>query len=295
MTMNKCAVLLLKFTNYKKFQLPGLKNKFSSCAVRHGSNPIARHKFKSPDKSMKYDPFGIALLSVPVAAFALGTWQVKRRQWKLQLIADLSERFNTEPEELPYDLSLLDDMEYRPVRVRGQFDHSKELYMGPRSLIVDGDSPAGGGVFSGSSGGQTGYLVITPFQLADRDLTILVNRGWVPARLKSPELRMAGQVQGEVELVGVIRCSEGRPPFLPKNRPDCWVYRDLAEMANTTGATPVFLDAAASSTVPGGPIGGQTRVTLRNEHMSYIITWYTLAAVTAFMWHKRFIRGLPVV
>lgn len=30
---------------------------------------------------------------------------------------------------------------------------------------------------------------------------------------------------------------------------------------------------SAESTVPGGPIGGQTRVTLRNEHMQYIITW----------------------
>lgn len=29
----------------------------------------------------------------------------------------------------------------------------------------------------------------------------------------------------------------------------------------------------AGSTVPGGPIGGQTRVTLRNEHMQYIVTW----------------------
>lgn len=29
----------------------------------------------------------------------------------------------------------------------------------------------------------------------------------------------------------------------------------------------------AGSTIPGGPIGGQTRVTLRNEHMQYIITW----------------------
>lgn len=26
-------------------------------------------------------------------------------------------------------------------------------------------------------------------------------------------------------------------------------------------------------TIPGGPIGGQTRVTLRNEHMQYIVTW----------------------
>ena len=27
------------------------------------------------------------------------------------------------------------------------------------------------------------------------------------------------------------------------------------------------------STIAGGPIGGQTNVTVRNEHLSYIITW----------------------
>jgi len=31
----------------------------------------------------------------------------------------------------------------------------------------------------------------------------------------------------------------------------------------------------SASTVPGGPIGGQTRVYLRNEHLQYIITWYS--------------------
>lgn len=29
----------------------------------------------------------------------------------------------------------------------------------------------------------------------------------------------------------------------------------------------------AATTVPGGPIGGQTRVKLRNEHLQYIFTW----------------------
>lgn len=48
-------------------------------------------------------------------------------------------------------------------------------------------------------------------------------------------------------------------------------------MAIQVSADPVFLDAVSESTVPGGPIGGQTRVTLRNEHMSYILTWYVQA------------------
>lgn len=44
-------------------------------------------------------------------------------------------------------------------------------------------------------------------------------------------------------------------------------------MAEAVGAAPVFLDANANSSVPDGPVGGQTNVTLRNEHLSYIFTW----------------------
>ena len=44
-------------------------------------------------------------------------------------------------------------------------------------------------------------------------------------------------------------------------------------MADVAGTEPVFLDAKAETTVPGGPVGGQTRVSLRNEHLSYVMTW----------------------
>lgn len=52
-----------------------------------------------------------------------------------------------------------------------------------------------------------------------------------------------------------------------------WNYRDIDAMADKLNTEHVFLDADRNSTIPEGPIGGQTRVTLRNEHMSYIITW----------------------
>ena len=49
--------------------------------------------------------------------------------------------------------------------------------------------------------------------------------------------------------------------------------RDIPEMAQTLHTLPIFLDADANSTVPGGPIGGQTKVSLRNDHLSYMFTW----------------------
>jgi len=56
-------------------------------------------------------------------------------------------------------------------------------------------------------------------------MTILVNRGWVPADYKNHNTRRAGQIEGEVEVIGVVRLSEKRAPFTPKNQPPIWFYR----------------------------------------------------------------------
>lgn len=63
-------------------------------------------------------------------------------------------------------------------------------------------------------------------------------------------------------------------------------------MSQQTGAAPIFLDACSNTTVPGGPIGGQTRVGLRNEHTSYIVTWFGLSAFTSFLWYSRILKPI---
>lgn len=53
------------------------------------------------------------------------------------------------------------------------------------------------------------------------------------------------QVEGEVELVGVVRLTETRKPFVPNNdvERNRWHYRDLEAMSRVTGAEPMFIDA----------------------------------------------------
>lgn len=53
------------------------------------------------------------------------------------------------------------------------------------------------------------------------------------------------QVLGEVDLVGIVRLTETRKPFVPENSPqqNHWHYRDLEAMAKITGADPIFIDA----------------------------------------------------
>lgn len=62
----------------------------------------------------------------------------------------------------------LKNLEYRRVKVVGEFDHSKELYLGPRSCLTDGGSDNSNGLFSGSGYTKSGYYVITPFKLSKR-------------------------------------------------------------------------------------------------------------------------------
>ncbi|KAK0141314.1 Surfeit locus protein 1 [Merluccius polli] len=232
------------------------------------------------------------LLLIPGATFGLGTWQVKRRQWKLKLIDDLRRLTTSEPIPLPIDPLELNALEYRRVKVRGHFDHTKELYILPRSPVDPEKEAREAGRLSSS--GETGANVITPFYCTDLGITILVNRGYVPKNKIKPETRMKGQAESEIDMVGVVRLTEVRKPFVPPNNVErnSWHYRDLEAMSSVAETQPIFIDADFRSTIPGGPIGGQTRVTLRNEHMQYIITWYGLCAATSYMWYAKFIKKI---
>ncbi|XP_033325836.2 surfeit locus protein 1 [Megalopta genalis] len=240
-------------------------------------------------------PFGYFLLSIPIGTFLLGTWQLKRLKWKVNLIQNLNERISHEPLQLPNDLQQLEEMEYYPFKVKGTFLYDQEFPIGPRSLIVDGDSSSQGS-FLGNKDTYQGYYIITPFKLSDQDLTILVNRGWVPKTLKNANTRQYTQVKGEVEIVGVLRLNEKRPQFLPKNssKDDVWYYRDVSAMAEKGKTAPIYLDMKSDKNFPKYPIGSQTKVKIRNEHLSYIITWYSLSGFTAYMWYKLIIKNKPL-
>lgn len=51
-----------------------------------------------------------------------------------------------------------ESMIYRPVKIRGEFDHSNELYLGPRPINKQQQ---------GLAANEVGFHVITPFKLTD--------------------------------------------------------------------------------------------------------------------------------
>ncbi|KAL4122605.1 hypothetical protein QTP88_014902 [Uroleucon formosanum] len=272
------------FTSSKLYQTSLTRNS-SMTAKSVELNSFSRRKKSNTD-------IGWILLVLPISAFGLGTWQVKRKIWKENLIQELKTKTKFPALDFPENEEELKSLEYRRVKVVGEFDHSKELYLGPRSCLTDGGAENSNGLFSGST--KSGYYVITPFKLSNKPYTILVNRGWVSMKNKNPVSRSSGQVAGEIELEGVVRLTEPRPQFVSKNVADSrfWAYRDLEAMSKLVDSEPIMIDAVVECSIPGGPIGGQTNISLRNEHVSYIITWYGLTIATGYMWYAKYSHAL---
>ncbi len=209
---------------------------------------------------------GVALLA------GLGMWQVERLEWKTALIAERESRLARPVAALHRAPERMDDLDFRRVSARGEYLHDREFHL-----------------LSRTSKGRAGVHVVTPLLLhppLPGVRTVLINRGWAPNGLTDPERRRAGQVEGLVDVVGIARMESGRRGwFAPENDPAAGVWHrvDIERMADVLGSTvaPFVVEADASPNPGGYPIGGQTRVRLRNDHLGYAITWYALAVALA--------------
>ncbi len=218
------------------------------------------------------------LVAIPgvLVMLALGAWQTQRLSWKASEQAYRDERVAAAPIELPATVDDPAVLFYRHVIVEGEFLHDQEMFLGARSHQR-----------------QLGFQVITPFKRTSGD-TILLNRGWVPLERKEPRHRRAGQVSGTVRIEGLVVPGGHDAWFAPDNHPETrlWYWVDLVSLSAIAGI-PIqgfIVDAGAAENPGGFPLGGQTIVTLRNEHLSYAITWYALAVGLAVI-YVIFMRG----
>ena len=215
---------------------------------------------------------------------SLGFWQLKRLTWKEELLATIETRIASSPSSLEEILTKFhagEDVEYMPVYIEGNFQHSFERH------------------FYATNNGVPGWYVFTPLQFESSRI-IFVNRGFVPVTLKLANQRKESLIGGQVEVTGLVRVPPEKKPnfFTPDNQLEDneFYWRNLKEMISSislpTGdqVEPLFIDAKPNPNLVY-PQGGTTLIKLPNNHLQYAITWFGLALIlvavcSSFLWSK---------
>ncbi len=202
----------------------------------------------------------IFILLAMAALVSLGNWQMRRLEWKRDLVAKVEARLGAGPiafDEAVRRAEAGEDMEYTPVTAAGVLEDDKHVR-----------------VF-GSNQGRPGAFYFAPLRRNGAP-DLFVNLGFAPQDV-APALE-AGDV------TGLFRYPEipGPPSsWFVSAAPDAngfWILRDPALFAADQGveASSYYIDQFA---VPGRPWpkGGTTRLEFNNRHLEYALTWYGLA------------------
>lgn len=242
------------------------------------------------------------LLVVGIALFlgfvALGTWQVQRRAWKLDLIERVDQRVHAAPVALPAPVEWpgihADSHEFLPVTVTGH-------WLPGKTVLTQAVTALG-----------AGFWVVSALQ-QDDGTTVLINRGFIPQEKRaewaaqvapavaSPNAPATTDSASPVTVQGLIRMTEPKGGFLRTNDPaqQRWFSRDVSAISQALQlgrAAPFFIDAglptagtraltaeavevagAAAAASTTWPRAGMTTIRFPNSHLVYAITWYGLA------------------
>jgi surfeit locus 1 family protein len=225
--------------------------------------------------------FGAFTLLMVAVFVGLGVWQLQRRVEKQALIAHLTERLAAVPEPLPPPaqwsaLTPATD-EFRRVRFAATY---RPL---PDAMVYSSGSAVRGDV---SGPGTWAFL---PARLSSGE-TVVINAGFVQNTMqdRSLEDRAVARLIGNepVTLTGYIRFPEAAGALTPAENmaKRLWFTRDHLAMARALGwgregsqVAPFYIDLEAPVPASGIPKPGALEIHLKDDHLQYAITWFTLA------------------
>ncbi len=192
---------------------------------------------------------------------ALGFWQLDRLDWKEGLIARLEGRLEAEPVPVP-DSPDPDADNFLRVRAAGR-SGTKALH------VLTSERPWG-----------PGFRVIVPLTLEGADRTVMADLGYIPAERKGEGI---GQ-DTPATVTGALFWPRDEDSFAPTpdREENIWFARHPGEMADALDAEPVLI-VADSHDLGEWPKPMRLGVNLRNDHLGYAITWFSLAAIWAVM------------
>ena len=196
--------------------------------------------------------FSIFVYFFILVFLSLGTWQIVRLNWKLELINSIDQSLKSDPVEFNGS----NPINFKKIKFKGILDNSKIIYL-----------------YSLNENGEPGFDIVNPVSINNK--SYLINRGWVPRDFKSRKY-----VSNESEFEGVLKLKSKFNYFKPDNdvNNNYWFTLKDEDLLTYTGKEfSPFIINNISNQEGIYPQSKQIGANISNNHLKYALTWFSLA------------------
>ncbi|MDC0350511.1 SURF1 family protein [Candidatus Pelagibacter sp.] len=183
---------------------------------------------------------------------SLGSWQLYRLNWKLDLILEIENSLKINPVEL----SKSNNKNYLRIKTSGTIDFDKQIYL-----------------YNLNDSGKPGFEVINPILIGNENY--LINRGWIPFDKKDKaEINLINTNR----IIGTLKKQSKANSFKPENdvEKNYWFTLDRDDIFSYTGKKfskyIIYINGDYKTPEPK-----VITANISNNHKKYAITWFSMA------------------
>jgi surfeit locus 1 family protein len=205
-----------------------------------------------------------------LATAYLGNWQLHRAAYKRELQQRVEVAARRAPVQVPATLASTEELAFYRVEAHGEFRPDLTILL---------DNKVHDGV--------VGYDVLTPLKLANSELHVLVDRGWVPAPATRREMPTVRTPSGDVQVEGFALPPSTR--FLELSSQvvagRVWqnLHLDRYQQQYNVALQPVVLqqrnDLGDGLVRDWRPLDAGV-----DKHRAYALQWFTMSVVIAILY-----------
>ena len=183
---------------------------------------------------------------------SLGSWQLYRLNWKLNLLSEIENSLKNDPIEF----SKVDKKNYLRIKTSGTIDFNKQIYL-----------------YNLNESGKPGFEVINPIIINNENY--LINRGWIPFDKKDkPEVNLIN----ESNIIGTLKLQHKASIFKPENdiNKNYWFTLNREDIFKYTGKkfSDYIIYLNGDYKLPKPKVITEN---ISKNHKKYAITWFSMA------------------
>ena len=196
--------------------------------------------------------FSIFVYFFILVFIGLGSWQLVRLNWKLDLISKIEQSLKKDP----VNINQVDIKNFVRIIASGKIDYDKQIYL-----------------YNLNDEGKPGFEVINPIIVENENY--LINRGWIPFEMKDKDELYSFD---QSNFTGTLRLQPRANIFKPENdiNNNYWFTLNREDIFKFTGKkfSEYLIYLGGNYEVPKPK---KITANISNNHKKYALTWFSLA------------------